>query len=55
MTFLGNESCVDLLVTMKIVGHRDYQTTETISTHLSEDVLRKATVNMGKVFRSRAG
>ena len=49
------ESGVDPLVAMKIVGHSDYQTTANIYTHLSEEVLRKATVNMGKVFRSRAG
>ena len=48
------ESGVDPLVAMKIVGHSDYQTTANIYTHLSEEVLRKATVNMGEVFRSRA-
>ena len=48
------ESGVDPLVAMKIIGHSDYQTTANIYTHLSEEVLRKATVNMGKVFRSRA-
>jgi len=45
---------VDPLVAMKIVGHTDYQTTANIYTHIKEDTLRKATVNMGDVFRSRA-
>ena len=48
------ESGVDPLIAMKIVGHTDYQTTANIYTHIKEDTLRKATVNMGEVFRSRA-
>ena len=39
---------------MKIICHSDYRTTANINTHLSEKVLRKATVNMVEVFRSRA-
>lgn len=48
------ESGVDPLVAMKIVGHTDYPTTANIYTHIKEDTLRKATVNMGDVFKSRA-
>ncbi len=48
------ESGVDPLVAMKIVGHTDYQTTANIYTHLKEETLKKASVNMEKVFRSRA-
>jgi integrase len=40
---------------MKIVGHTDYQTTANIYTHLKEETLKKASINMDKVFRSRAG
>ena len=47
------ESGVDPLIAMKIVGHTDYQTTANIYTHIKEETLRKATVNMGEVFRSR--
>ena len=49
------ESGVDPLVAMKIVGHTDYQTTASIYTHLKEETLKKASVNMEKVFRSKAG
>ena len=48
------ESGLDLLIAMKIVGHTDYQTTANIYTHLKEETLRKATVNMEKVFASRS-
>ena len=48
------ESGVDPLVAMKIVGHTDYQTTANIYTHIKEETLRKATINMGEVFKSRA-
>ena len=48
------ESGVDPLVAMKIVGHTDYQTTANIYTHLKEETLKKASVNMEKVFRNRA-
>ena len=48
------EAGVDPLIAMKIIGHTDYQTTANIYTHIKEDTLRKATVNMGDVFMSRA-
>jgi integrase len=48
------ESGIDPLVAMRIVGHTDYQTTANIYTHLKEETLKKASVNMEKVFRSRA-
>ena len=48
------ESGLDPLIAMKIVGHTDYQTTANIYTHLKEEPLRKATVNMEKVFASRS-
>ena len=54
VTFLY-ESGVDPIVAMKIVGHMDYRTTANIYTHLKEETLKKASVNMEKVFRSRAG
>ena len=49
------ESGIDPLVAMKIVGHTDYQTTANIYTHLKEETLRRASVNMERVFTSRAG
>ena len=48
------EAGVDPLVAMKIVGHTDYQTTANIYTHLKEDTLRRASVNMEKVFAKRS-
>ena len=48
------ESGVDPLIAMKIVGHTDYQTTANIYTHLKEETLRRASVNMEKVFAARA-
>ena len=48
------ESGIDPLIAMKIVGHTDYQTTANIYPHVRDDMLRKATVNMGKVFQKRA-
>ena len=48
------ESGVDPLIAMKIVGHTDYQTTANIYTHLKEETLCKATVNMEKVFASKS-
>ena len=38
---------------MKIVGHTDYKTTANIYTHVRDEMLKKATVNMGEVFGSR--
>ena len=49
------ESGIDPLIAMKIVGHTDYQTTANIYTHLKEETLRRASVNMEKVFASKAG
>ena len=37
---------------MKIVGHTDYQTTANIYTHLKEETLRRASVNMEKMSRT---
>lgn len=42
------------MIAMKIVEHTGYQTTVSIYTHIKEEMLRKATVNMGEVFRARA-
>ncbi len=39
---------------MKIAIHTDYKTTANIYTHLRDEMLRKATVNMGEMFGSRA-
>ena len=38
---------------MKIVGHTDYQTTANIYTHVRDEMLRKATVNLDEVFGRR--
>ena len=48
------ESGIDPLVAMKIVGHTDYQTTANIYTHLKEETLRRASVNMERVFAKRS-
>jgi hypothetical protein len=37
------------------VGHTDYQTTANIYTHIKEDMLKKATVDLNSVFKKRAG
>ena len=47
------ESGVDPLVAMMIVGHTDYQTTANIYTHIRDDMLKKATVNMEEVFAKK--
>ena len=36
-----------------IVGHTDYQTTANIYTHVRDEMLKKATVNMNEVFQQR--
>ena len=36
-----------------IVGHTDYQTTANIYTHVRDEMLKKATVNMNEVFQKR--
>ena len=38
---------------MKIVGHTDYKTTANIYTHVRDEMLRKATVNLEEVFVGR--
>ena len=48
------ESGVDPLMAMKIVGHTDYQTTANVYTHVKEEMLKKATVDLNEVFRRRA-
>ena len=48
-------SGVDRLIAMKIVGHTDYQTTANIYTHIKEEMLKKATVDLEGVFKKRAG
>mgnify|MGYP002111871161 CR=1 FL=1 len=47
------ESGVEPLIAMKIVGHTDCQTTANIYMHLKEETLRRASVNMEKVFADR--
>ena len=47
------ESGVDPLIAMKIVGHTDYQTTANIYTHVRDEMLKEATVNMNEVFQKR--
>ena len=42
-------------IAMKIVGHTDYQTTANIYTHVRDEMLKKATVNMNEVFQNRTG
>ena len=48
------EAGVDPLIAMKIVGHTDYQTTANIYTHVRDEMLKKATVNLDEVFGRRA-
>ena len=38
---------------MKLVGHADYKTTANIYTHVRDEILKKATVDMAEVFGSR--
>ncbi len=47
------EGGIDPLIAMKIVGHTDYQTTANIYTHVRDEMLKKATVNMNEVFQQR--
>ena len=49
------EAGVDPLIAMKIVGHTDYQTTANIYTHVRDEMLKKATVNLDEVFGRRVG
>ena len=48
------EGGIDPLVAMKIVGHTDYQTTANIYTHLGEETMRRASVNLDDVFQKKA-
>ncbi len=48
------EAGVDPLIAMKSVGHTDYQTTANIYTHVRDEMLKKATVNLDEVFGRRA-
>ena len=47
------EAGIDPLIAMKIIGHSDYQTTANVYTHIRDDMLKKATVNMADVFKKR--
>ena len=47
------EAGVEPLVAMKIVGHSNYQTTADVYTHIRDDMLKKATINMADVFKRR--
>ena len=47
------EAGVDPLIAMKILGHTDYQTTANIYTHLSAEMMKKSSVDMEEVFRSK--
>ena len=44
------EAGIDPLIAMKIVGHTDYQTTANIYTHLGNETLRRAAVDMRGAF-----
>lgn len=44
------ETGIDPLIAMKIVGYTDYQTTANIYTHLGNESLRRAAVDMRGVF-----
>ena len=47
------EADVEPLIAMQIVGHRDYQTTANIYTHLKEETLKKAAFStvVSRIFR----
>lgn len=47
------EGGIDSLIAMKIVGHTDYQTTANIYTHLSEETMRRASVDLSDIFKRR--
>ncbi len=44
------ENGMDILLTMKLVGHSDYQTTRNIYTHLSSKHLEHAKEEMVRMF-----
>ena len=45
------EQGMDILITMKLVGHADYQTTRNIYTHLSEKHLDSAKLKLDEIFK----
>ena len=40
---------------LKIICHTDYQTTANIYTHIKEEMLKKATVDLNGVFKKHSG
>ena len=48
-----NGASVDPWIAMKILGHTDCQTIANIYTHVRDEMLKKATVNMSEVFQQR--
>lgn len=49
------EQGMDIMLTMKLVGHSDYQTTRNIYTHLSEKHMDRAKDEINKLFESGKG
>lgn len=49
------ENGLDVFVTMKLVGHADYQTTMNIYTHLGQNSLIEAKARLDRMFASQAG
>ena len=47
------ESGMDIMITMKLVGHSDYQTTRNIYTHLSEKHMQQAKTEMEAMFSKK--
>jgi len=47
------ENGMDIMLTMKLVGHSDYQTTRNIYTHLSEKHLQQAKAEMEAMFSKK--
>lgn len=47
------EAGIDPLVAMRMVGHKDYQTTANIYTHLKEETLKRASYDMESVFAEK--
>ena len=48
------ETGLDPLVTMRIVGHKDYRTTANIYTHLNREHIENARVEIESIFAERA-
>ncbi len=59
MTITGEKTAISSttdeprIIAMKIVSHTDYKTTANIYIHVRDEMLKKATVNMAEVFKSR--